>query len=75
MNDKLRSLNEGDLVQISGGMYNGPVFVYLMKDGDTLDSVAGRYKTTAKLLAELNNITNTAASPMVGKKIYVPSPF
>lgn len=68
----IQNLNEGELTQVSGGMYNGPVFVYVMKPEDTLDSVAQRYKTSAQLLAELNNINNPAVS-ITGQKILVPS--
>ena len=68
----IENLSEGELTKVSGGMYNGPVFVYTMKDDDTLDSVATHYKTTMQVLAELNNINNPAA-PLCGTKIYVPS--
>ena len=72
--DTTKTLKDGELSQVSGGVYNGPVFVYVMKDGDTLESVAARYNTTVKILAELNNINNPAI-PIAGKQIYVPSNF
>ena len=71
---KIRSLDDGELLKVSGGTYNGPVFVYVMKEGDTLESVAARYHTTASVLAELNNIS-TPAIPITGRQIYVPSNF
>ena len=73
-NQEIKSLNDGELLKVSGGAYNGPVFVYIMKDGDTLESVAARYHTTASVLAELNNISNPAI-PITGRQIYVPSNF
>jgi LysM repeat protein len=71
---EIKSLNDGELLKVSGGAYNGPVFVYIMKDGDTLESVAAHYHTTASVLAELNNISNPAI-PLTGRQIYVPSNF
>jgi LysM repeat protein len=72
--NNIQALNENEIAQVSGGTYNGPVFVYVMKPGDTLDSVAAQYGTTVAILAELNNINNPAI-PITGQKIYVPSKF
>ena len=73
-NDTTKTLKDGELSQVSGGVYNGPVFVYVMKADDTLESVAAHYHTTASVLAELNNISNPAI-PLTGRQIYVPSNF
>jgi Predicted glycosyl hydrolase len=71
---KLQALEDGALTTVSGGAYNGPVFVYQIKAGDSLDSIARRYDTNWQILAELNRIANPGII-QVGTKIYVPSNF
>ncbi len=69
----MQTLREGDLLEVSGGAYNGPVFVYKLSDGDTLDSLASRYKTTTLILAELNHINNPLNPLTPGQTILIPS--
>ena len=51
-------INESELLNVNGGVYTGPCFVYVIKKGDCLSVIAQRYGTTVKTLCELNNIKN-----------------
>lgn len=49
---------EEELVDVNGGVYSGPCFVYIIKRGDCLSVLAQRYHSTVKELCELNDIKN-----------------
>jgi hypothetical protein len=70
----LRPLNDSELRNVSGGYYNGAVFVYPVKPNDTLNSVAAHYNTTAQVLCELNSISDPTL-PIATNTIFVPSNF
>ncbi len=72
MNENIQALDEGTLTQVSGGGYNGPVFVLMVKPGETLGQIAAQYNTTVAILAEINKLTNPDLLT-VGQKILVPS--
>ena len=58
MLDNVQSLNENEVQSVSGGAYQGPCFVYIIKRGDCLSVLAQRYGTTVATLCEINNISN-----------------
>lgn len=58
LNSKLAELNDEEIAQVSGGTYNGPCFVYVVKKGDCLSVLAHKYGTTVQILCEVNNIRN-----------------
>ena len=67
MLENLEALKENEIQNVNGGAYEGPCFVYVIKQGDCLSVLAQRYHTTVKTLCELNNIaqfisTKTAVS-------------
>ncbi len=64
-------LTEGQLVDINGGAYVGPCFVYTIKRGDTLSKIAARYGTTVSVLVQLNNIPNKNRI-YAGHKLLIP---
>ena len=55
---KKELLLDDDLESVSGGKYTGPVFAYIIQEGDTLSVLAHRFGTTVRVLRELNNITD-----------------
>ena len=57
MLEKEKILDE-ELVDVNGGVYSGPCFIYVIKKGDCLSVIAQRYGSTVKELCELNNIKN-----------------
>ena len=71
MLDNIQNLNENEIEKISGGAYQGPCFVYVIKWGDTLSGIAARYHTTVKILCELNSISNPDKI-YAGNKLLVP---
>ena len=70
MSENKKILDDAELTQVSGGTYNGPVFVLQVKPGETLDSIANQYRTSVAVLAELNNISNPEVS-LTGKKLAI----
>ena len=64
-------INESELLNVNGGVYTGPCFVYVIKKGDCLSVIAQRYGTTVKTLCELNNIANPNLI-YAGNKLLVP---
>lgn len=59
MKENENRLNDAVLDEISGGgAYgpDGPYHVYTVADGDTIDSVALRFLTSATILIKLNDI-------------------
>ena len=71
MLDNIQALNENDVQNVNGGVYQGPCFVYVIKKGDCLSVIAQRYGTTVKTLCELNNIKNPNLI-YAGNKLLVP---
>ena len=63
-------INESELLNVGGG-YSGPCFLYVIKPGDCLSVLAQRYKTTVKILCELNNISNPNMI-YAGNKLLIP---
>lgn len=66
-----KTLNENDVQNVSGGLYNGPCFIYIVQEGDCLSVLAARYHTTVQTLVELNNIKNPDLI-YVGQKLLIP---
>ena len=64
-------INESELLNVNGGVYTGPCFVYVIQKGDCLSVIAQRYGTTVKTLCELNNIKNPNLI-YAGNKLLVP---
>lgn len=57
----LKALKEDELQEVNGGspLMRGSTLEYLIQNGDSIPSIAQRYKTTPKVLYELNpNIRN-----------------
>ncbi len=67
----MNALTEGQLVDINGGAYVGPCFVYTIQRGDTLSKIAARYGTTVSILVQLNNIPNKNRI-YAGHKLLIP---
>lgn len=67
----VNALTEGQLVDINGGAYVGPCFVYTIQRGDTLSRIAAKYGTTVNILVELNNIPNRNRI-YAGHKLLIP---
>ncbi len=49
------NLNLNDLEQVAGGSGKAELTTYTIKSGDTLTSIARKYKTTASKLFDLNS--------------------
>lgn len=64
-------LNEQELENVSGGAYHGPCFVYVIKKGDCLSTIAQKYGTKVEILCELNDIKNPNVI-YAGNKLLVP---
>ena len=71
LNKKLHELTDEELAQVSGGVYQGACFVYVIKKGDCLPVIAQCYGTTVKTLCELNNIKNPNLI-YAGNKLLIP---
>lgn len=69
--DEKKILNEEELEEINGGIYQGPVFRYTIVKNDCLSKIAEKYNTTVKILCELNNIENPNLI-YAGKTLLVP---
>ncbi len=68
---KKELLLDDDLETVSGGKYTGPVFAYVIQEGDSLSVLAHRFGTTVRVLRELNNITDPKLIT-VGTTIMIP---
>lgn len=64
-------LTEENLVEVAGGSYVRRSIVYIIKNGDTLPDIAGKYGITVNLLCELNNI-NPGDYINPGNKLLIP---
>ena len=62
---------EEELVNVNGGVYSGPCFIYVIKKGDYLSVIAQRYGSTVKELCELNNIKDENVI-YAGNKLLIP---
>ena len=67
----LEALTDGQVLEINGGAYVGPCFVYTIQRGDTLTRIAQRYGTTVQTLVELNHIPNKNRI-YAGHKLLIP---
>jgi len=72
MLENLENIKEEDLVEIDGGSYTGPCFIYTIKSGDTLSQIAKRYNTTIAILMEINPAITDANKIYANTTIYVP---
>ena len=58
LSEQRAQLQDSELASISGGIYTGPVFMYIIQPGDSLSVLAHRFGTTVRVLTELNSITD-----------------
>jgi surface antigen/LysM repeat protein len=56
----------------TSNLVTGASIAYVVKSGDTIDSIAARHKVTAVNIRQSNNI-KSSATPAVGTTIYIPS--
>ena len=68
---RLEALPDSTAEQISGGKYNGAVFMYTVQPGETLSMLAHRFGTTVRVLRELNGITDPSQF-RAGRTIMIP---
>lgn len=66
------ALGDDMLEQVSGGAYNGAVFMYTLQPGDKLSVLAHRFGTTVRVLQELNNLTDDPDQLRPGRTIMIP---
>lgn len=69
---KMEKLPEDVLADVAGGVYTGPVFMYVIQPGDSLARLAHRYGTTVQILAELNHLTDDPQQIRAGRTIMIP---
>ena len=62
-------MDEGALDLVTGGVYTGSVFLYIVRRGENLVSLARRFNTTVATLKELNpEVTSVSA----GTRLLIP---
>lgn len=71
-NTMLKALEDDAMQQVSGGAYNGAVFMYTLQPGDKLSVLAHRFGTTVRVLQELNNLTDDPDQLRPGRTIMIP---
>ena len=71
MEQRFYALNDEELVQIAGGRYVGPTFVYVVQEGDSLPFLARRFGTTVRVLADLNGLQDPKR-PEPGTRLLIP---
>jgi nucleoid-associated protein YgaU len=71
-NTMLKALEDDAMQQVSGGAYNGAVFMYTLQPGDKLSVLAHRFGTTVRVLQELNNLTDDPEQLRPGRTIMIP---
>ena len=71
-NIRLKALADDMMEQVSGGAYNGAVFMYTLQPGDKLSVLAHRFGTTVRVLQELNNLTDDPDQLRPGRTIMIP---
>lgn len=69
---KLEALADDVLDKVSGGAYNGAVFMYTLQLGDKLSVLAHRFGTTVRILQELNNLTDDPDQLRPGRTLMIP---
>ena len=69
---KRESLSDDMLEAVSGGAYNGAVFMYTLQPGDKLSVLAHRFGTTVRILQELNNLTDDPDQLRPGRTLMIP---
>ena len=73
MNDFEREALADDMLEkVSGGAYNGAVFMYTLQPGDKLSVLAHRFGTTVRILQELNNLTDDPDQLRPGRTLMIP---
>ena len=68
----LKALEDDAMEKVSGGAYNGAVFMYTLQPGDKLSVLAHRFGTTVRVLQELNNLTDDPDQLRPGRTIMIP---
>ena len=69
---KLEALADDVMDKVSGGAYNGAVFMYTLQPGDKLSVLAHRFGTTVRILQELNNLTDDPDQLRPGRTLMIP---
>lgn len=69
---KREALSDDMLERMSGGAYNGAVFMYTLQPGDKLSVLAHRFGTTVRILQELNNLTDDPDQLRPGRTLMIP---
>ena len=73
MNDIEREALADDMLEkVSGGAYNGAVFMYTLQPSDKLSVLAHRFGTTVRILQELNNLTDDPDQLRPGRTLMIP---
>ena len=73
MNDIEREALADDMLEkVSGGAYNGAVFMYTLQPGDKLSVLAHRFGTTVRILQALNNLTDDPDQLRPGRTLMIP---
>ena len=73
MNDIEREALADDVLEkVSGGVYNGAVFMYTLQPGDKLSVLAHRFGTTVRILQELNDLTDDPDQLRPGRTLMIP---
>ena len=66
------AMADDTLEKVSGGAYNGAVFMYTLQPGDKLSVLAHRFGTTVRILQELNNLTDDPDQLHPGRTLMIP---
>ena len=66
------ALADDMLEKVSGGAYNGAVFMYTLQPGDKLSVLAHRFGTTVRILQELNDLTDDPDQLRPGRTLMIP---
>ena len=67
-----KPLGEDALEMVSGGAYNGAVFMYTLQPGDKLSVLAHRFGTTVRILQELNKLGDDPEQLRPGRTLMIP---
>ncbi len=68
---RLAKMTDEEMGKVSGGKYQGAVFMYTIQPGETLSVLAHRFGTTVRILCELNSIVD-ASQVKAGVTIMIP---
>lgn len=68
---KANEIGDAELMETSGGYYDGPCFTYTVVSGDTLSGIAYRFNCDMWFLAYINNISNPNVI-RVGQTLIIP---